>query len=94
MQLSRRGQFQPFRPRQVGSATLGVHRAPQTQAEMAKLLGEPFAPYNKETQQYLDEFTTTITERRDAAAAAVKDFVAKAMASVGGNKPARKENVA
>lgn len=67
---------------------------PKTQAEMAKLVGEPFAPYNKETQQYLDEFTTAITDRRDAAAAAVKDVLAKAMASVGGNKPAKKEKVA
>jgi len=67
---------------------------PKTQAEMAKLVGERFAPYNEETQQYLDEFTTTISERRDAAAAAVKGVVARAMASVGGNKPARNENVA
>jgi phasin family protein len=67
---------------------------PKTQAEMAKLLGEPFAPYNKETQQYIDEFTTAITDGRNAAAVAVKDVLAKAMASVGGNKPAKKEKVA
>jgi phasin family protein len=67
---------------------------PHTQAEMAKLVGEPFAPYNKETQRYLDQFTTAITEGRDAAAVAVKDVLAKAMASVGGNKPAKKEKVA
>jgi len=67
---------------------------PKAQAEMAKLVGERFAPYNKETQQYLDEFTTAITDGRDAAAAAVKDFLGKAMASVGGNKTAKKEKVA
>jgi phasin family protein len=67
---------------------------PKAQAEMAKLVGEPFAPYNKEMQQYLDQFTTAITDGRDAAAVAVKDVLAKAMASVGGNKPAKKEKVA
>ena len=67
---------------------------PKTQAEMAKLVGEPFAPYNKEMQQYLDQFTTAITDGRDAAEVAVKDVLAKAMASVGGNKPAKKEKVA
>jgi phasin family protein len=67
---------------------------PKTQAEMAKLVGEPFEPYNKETQRYIDQFTTAITEGRDAAAVAVKDVLAKAMASVGGNKPAKKEKVA
>ena len=67
---------------------------PQTQAEMAKLVGQPFAPYNKETQQYLDQFTTAITDGRDAAAIAVKDVLAKAMASVSGHKSANKEKVA
>ena len=67
---------------------------PKTQAEMAKLVGQPFAPYNKEMQQYLDEFTTAVTDGCDAAAVAVKDVLAKAMASVGGNKPAKKEKVA
>jgi phasin family protein len=67
---------------------------PRTQAEMAKLVGEPFASYNKETQRYLDQFTTAITDGRDAAAVAVKDVLAKAMASVGGNKSAKKEKVA
>ena len=67
---------------------------PQTQAEMAKLVGEPFTPYNKETQQYLDQFTTAITDGRDAAEVAVKNVLAKAMASVSGNVPAKKEKVA
>ena len=67
---------------------------PRTQAEMAKLVGAPFAPYNKETQQYLDQFTTAIADGRDAAAVAVKDVLAKAMATVSGNKLAKKEKVA
>ena len=54
---------------------------PQTQAEIAKLLGEPFASANKETQRYLDQFTKAISDGRDAAAASVKDFLAKATAS-------------
>jgi len=67
---------------------------PQTQAEMAKLVGAPFVPYNKETQQYLDQFTTAITDGRDAAETAVKNVLAKAMASVSGNVPVKKEKVA
>ena len=67
---------------------------PKAQAEMAKLLGEPFAPYSKEMQRYLSEFTTASTDGRDAAATAVKDVLARAMASVGGNKSAKKEKVA
>lgn len=67
---------------------------PQTQAEIAKLVGEPFASANKETQQYLDQLTKAISEGRDAATATVKDFLAKAMASAGGTQPAKEEKVA
>jgi hypothetical protein len=68
---------------------------PRTQAEMAKLVGAPFAPYNKETQEHLDQFTNAIADGRDAAAVAVKEVFAKAMANVSGNMPAaRKEKVA
>ncbi|HEY6859023.1 MAG TPA: phasin family protein [Pseudolabrys sp.] len=67
---------------------------PNIQAEMAKLVGEPFAPYNSETQQYIDEFATAITDSRDAAAAKVKDVLAKAMASAGATKPANKGKIA
>lgn len=66
---------------------------PQTQAEIAKLVGEPFATANKETQQYLDQFTKAIGESRDAAAATVKEFLAKAVASAGASRPAKKEKV-
>ena len=67
---------------------------PETQAEIAKLVGEPFASANKETQKYLDQFTKAISEGRDAAAATVKDFLAKAIASASTTQPAKKEKVA
>ena len=54
---------------------------PQTQAEIAKLVGEPFSSATKETQQYLDQFTKAIGNGSDAAAASVKDFLAKAIVS-------------
>ncbi|HWZ72007.1 MAG TPA: phasin family protein [Casimicrobiaceae bacterium] len=64
---------------------------PQTHAEIAKLVGEPFTSANKETQQYLDQFTKAIGDGRDAAAASVKDFLAKAIASA--NATGKKEKV-
>jgi phasin family protein len=67
---------------------------PQTQAEMAKVVGEPFGSYNKETQQYLDQFTKAMSDGRDAAAAAVKDFLAKAIESASKQQAARTEKVA
>jgi hypothetical protein len=67
---------------------------PQTQAEIAKLVGEPFTSANKETQQYLDQFTKAIGDGRDAAAASVKDFIAKAIASASATHPGKKEKVA
>jgi 16S rRNA A1518/A1519 N6-dimethyltransferase RsmA/KsgA/DIM1 with predicted DNA glycosylase/AP lyase activity len=65
---------------------------PQSDAEVAKLVGEPFASTNKDTQKYLDQFTRAINESRDAAAASVKDFLAKAIAST--TVPGEKEHVA
>jgi len=67
---------------------------PQTQTEIAKLVGEPFASGNKETQQYLDQFTKAISDGRDAAAATVKNFLATAIASTQAVEPAKKEKVA
>ena len=52
---------------------------PQTQAEIANLMGGPFVSANKVTQQYLDQFTKAIGDGRDAAAASVKEFLAKAV---------------
>jgi phasin family protein len=79
--------------------TLDVTRScfeivPQTQAEMAKVVGEPFGSYNKETQQYLDQFTKAVSDGQDAAAAAVKDFLAKAIESVSKQQAALIEKVA
>ena len=78
--------------------TLDVTRScfeivPQTQAEIANLVGEPFASANKETQNYLEQFTKAIGDGRDAATASVKDFLAKAIASANTTQPAKKEKV-
>lgn len=56
---------------------------PQTQTEMAKLLGRPFAPYHEQTRQCLDEFATAIAEGCDAAEAAVQEVLAAASAQAG-----------
>jgi phasin family protein len=66
---------------------------PQTQAEIANLIGGPFASANKETQQYIDQFTKAISDGRDAAAASVKEFLAKAVASASVTHPMKKEKV-
>ena len=62
---------------------------PKTQAEIAHLVGEPFATANKETQQYLDQFAKAIGDGREAAAATVSDFLASAVASATGAKPSK-----
>jgi phasin family protein len=67
---------------------------PQTQAEIAKLVGEPFASANKATQQHLDQFTKAISDGHDAAAASVRGFLAQAMASANSIPSAKKEKVA
>jgi phasin family protein len=67
---------------------------PRTQAEIAKLVGEPFASANEETQRYLDQFTKAISDGRDAATASVKNFLAQAIASANATQPATKAKVA
>ena len=67
---------------------------PKTQAEMAKLVGGPFASYNKETHEYLDQLTKTMTDGRDAAAAQMKDFLAEAIESVSTPQAAKEEKLA
>ena len=67
---------------------------PQTQAEIANLVGEPFASANKQTQQYLDQFTKAIGNGRDAATATAKAFLANVVAGAGANPPAKKAKVA
>ena len=68
---------------------------PQTQAEIANLVGEPFASANKQTQQYVDQLTKAIGDGRDAATATTKAFLAQAVASAGSsaNRPAKKAKV-
>jgi phasin family protein len=67
---------------------------PQTQAEMAKLVGEPFASYNNAMQQYLDQFTKAVNDGRDAAAVAMKDFQVKAIESASKQQSAMTKKVA
>ena len=66
---------------------------PQTQAEIAKLVGNPFESANKETQQYLDQFTKAISEGREAAAGA-RNPVAKASQALSGTQPGNREKIA
>jgi phasin family protein len=66
---------------------------PQAQAEIANLMGGPFASANKETQEYLDQFTKAISDAREAAAASVKEFLAQAVASARVANPRTKEKV-
>ena len=67
---------------------------PKTQAEIAKLVGEPFASVNKETQKYVDQVTEAISNGRDAAATSVKELLTQATASVSATQPAKKAEVA
>jgi hypothetical protein len=66
----------------------------QTQTELSKLLGNPFASNNVEAQNYFDQFTKAITDARSTAEAQMKDFLAKAVGSAGEGQPATKEKVA
>jgi hypothetical protein len=56
---------------------------PQTQAEIARLAGEPFASADKDTQQCLAPYAKAISDNSDAAAATVKDFLAKTISFTG-----------
>jgi Phasin protein len=67
---------------------------PQTQAQIADLVGEPFASANKQTQQYVDQFTNAIGNGSDAATATAKAFLAKAVANASSKQPAKKAKVA
>jgi phasin family protein len=69
---------------------IGFEIVPQTQAKMADLMGEPFSKYTKETQQYLEQYVKAIADGRDSAATAVKRFLAKTIASAGGQQEPKK----
>ena len=66
----------------------------QTQAELSKLLGKPFASQNGEAQNIRDQFTKAVTDARNTAEAQVKDFLAKAVVSASEAQVAKKEKVA
>ncbi len=72
---------------------IGFEIVPETQAKMADLMGEPFSKYTKETQQYLEQYVKSIADGRDTAAAAVKQFLAKTIASVSGQQDRNKAKV-
>ena len=63
----------------------------QTQAEMAKLLGEPFVRSNPEAQQYFDHFTKAITEWHETAAGQMKGVLGMAGSSQGEEPAAKQE---
>lgn len=72
---------------------IGFEIVPETQGKMADLMGEPFSKYTKETQQYLEQYVKAIADGRDSAAAAVKQFLATTIASVGGQQDPKKAKV-
>ncbi|MBL8540899.1 MAG: phasin family protein [Betaproteobacteria bacterium] len=55
----------------------------QTQAEMAKVLGEPLARSSPDAQQYFDHFTKAITEWHETAARQVRGALGLKGASAG-----------
>ena len=63
---------------------------PQTQAQVARLLEEPFASYSNEAQKYLVQFNQALTDGRDAATAQMKDFIAQTLERVSANQAAMK----
>ena len=66
----------------------------QTQAELSKFLGEPFASHSVEAQNIRDQFTKSVTDARGAAEAQIGDLLAKAVGSGNEAQPAKKEKVA
>jgi phasin family protein len=72
---------------------IGFEIVPETQAKMADLMGEPFNKYTKETQQCLEQYVKAIADGRDTAATAVKQFLAKTIASAGGQRDSKKAKV-
>ncbi|MHB8494851.1 MAG: phasin family protein [Casimicrobiaceae bacterium] len=87
------GLYQTNMRRVLDVSRIGFEIVPETQAKMAAVMGEPFNTYTKETQQYLDQYVKAIADGRDTAAAAVKQFLAKTMASVSGQQDAKKAKV-
>ena len=87
------GLYQANMRRVLDVARIGFEIVPETQAKMADLMGGPFSRYAKETQQYLEQHVKAIADGRDTAAAAVKQFLAKTIASVSGHQDGKKAKV-
>ncbi len=64
---------------------------PETQAELAKLIGKSFASYYNAAQHDLDKFNKAVTDGGDAAAIAVKEFFVKGVPNVSGPQVTKKE---
>ena len=71
----------------------GFEIVPETQAKMADLMGEPFSTYARETQKYMEQYVKAVAHGCDAAAAAVKQFLAQTVASVIGEQDRKKARV-
>jgi hypothetical protein len=65
---------------------------PQTQTDIAKLVGDPFASANGETQRYLDQFTKAMSDGRGAAVAAAKNFLQGSPIGVGTQPPNKEKD--
>ncbi len=87
------GLYQANMRRILDVSRIGFEIVPETQAKMADLMGEPFSTYTKETQQYLEQYVKAIADGRDTAAAAVKQFLAKTIASVSGQQDRKKAKI-
>ena len=85
--------YQANMRRVLDVSRIGFEIVPETQAKMADIMGEPFSTYVKQTQQYLEQYVKAIADGRDTAAAAVKQFLAKTMASVSGQQDPKKAKV-
>ena len=66
----------------------------QTQAELTKLLGHPFASYNAETKSYFDQFMKAVAQGPEAAATQMKEFLAQTTGSAGESKPVKNDKTA
>jgi hypothetical protein len=66
----------------------------QTQAELTKVLGHPFASYNAETKNYFDQFMKAVAQGPQAAASQMKEFLAKTTGDDDERKPVKKDKTA
>ncbi len=67
---------------------------PEIQAELAKLVSESIALYRNAAQHDLEKFNKTVTDGGDAAATAVKEFLATGVSSISGASATKKQAAA